>query len=71
MCWLTEHCFGPPSADEGDVSLWHGRGRERSFGWRLASLGVVSRRHVYGGEDADGPAVGFAVRAPYVRWQKQ
>ena len=45
------------AGDEGVTPVWEVEGRP--FGWRLARLGGVSRRHFYGGEEmATGPSAG-------------
>ena len=44
--------WGEPSGSAADKSIWEVEGRQ--FSWRLAQLGLVTRRDLYGGRDAGG-----------------
>ena len=44
--------WGEPSESDADASVWEVEGR--AFSWRLAQLGLVTRRDLYGGRSAGG-----------------
>ena len=49
---LAEGWWGEASEDPADASVWEAEGR--TYSWRLAQLGIVTRRDLYGGVAADG-----------------